>query len=198
MLTRLETRYSSRRTFDTYNGNHPLASAQVGRFKKKRAMGEAMDGLRHFDVAMLTVFVSKRSLRQSAADRDPFICNIKPYFKYGALYRQNTHALESVDAPEGGSVWEAAGQACGCMAAFPFPAQERRELCALVCVDGLPLRTKAPWLAVCSSALRGARDGVVTPAGANCSVRQRTRRRRAPAKSGVLRRAFGQIRGGIH
>ena len=67
-------------------------------------MGEAMDGLRHFDVAMLTVFVSKRSLRQSAADRDSFICNIKPYFKYGALYRRNTHALESVDAPEGGSV----------------------------------------------------------------------------------------------
>lgn len=61
MLTRLETRYSSRRTFDTYNGDHPLASAQVGRFKK-RAMGEAMGGLRRFDVAMLTVFVSKRGL----------------------------------------------------------------------------------------------------------------------------------------
>ena len=64
MLTRLETRYSSRQTFDTYKGNHLLASAQVGRFKK-RAMGEAMDGLRHFDVAMLTMFMSKRGLRSA-------------------------------------------------------------------------------------------------------------------------------------
>lgn len=93
MPARMETRYSSRRTFDTYNGDHPLASALVGRFKK-RAMGEAMDDLRRFDVAMLTVFVGKRGLRQSAADRDSFICNVKPYFKYGALYRRNTHSFE--------------------------------------------------------------------------------------------------------
>lgn len=121
MLARLETRYSSRRTFETYtyNGNYPLASAQVGRFKK-RAIGEAMDDLRYFDVAILTVFVSKRGLRQNAANRDSFICNVKTIFQAWRLIQAKHSSLESVDAPEGGSVWEAAGQAYGCMAAFLF------------------------------------------------------------------------------
>lgn len=97
-----------------------MASTLVGPFKK-RAMGEAMDDLRRFDVAMLTVFMSRRGLRQNAASRDSFICSAKPYFKYGALYRRNTHALESVDAPEGGSVWEAAGQAVWLHSGLPNP-----------------------------------------------------------------------------
>lgn len=144
MLARLETRYSSRRTFETYtyNGNYPLASAQVGRFKK-RAIGEAMDDLRYFDVAILTVFVSKRGLRQNAANRDSFICNVKTIFQVWRLIQAKHSSLESVDAPEGGSVWEAAGQAVWLHGGLPVHRRRNVGNCALVCVDGVSLRPRA-------------------------------------------------------